>query len=78
MEILLAFDPLPNSLGPYLVLMVLGFVVGTFGHMAKSGLMVGIGIAMIFLATLLLPLAIIATDETPERPAPNAFPPGYR
>ncbi len=78
MEIPLAFDPLPNSIGPYLAMMIIGFAVGTFGHMAKSRLTVAIGIAMIFLATLLLPLAVIATDDTPERPAPNAFPPGYR
>ncbi len=77
MEIPLAFDPLPNSVAPYLALMVLGFIVGTGGHIARSRLVVGIGIGMIFLAVLLLPLAVIATDDTPPQPSPNAFPPGY-
>jgi hypothetical protein len=58
-------DVLPHSISPYLTLMVLGFVVGTVGHLYRSRLAVGIGIAMIFLATLLLPLAVIATEEEP-------------
>ena len=62
-------DLLPHSIGPYISLMVIGFFVGTFGHMARSRLLVGIGIAMIFAATLLLPLAVIATEE--ETPSPS-------
>jgi hypothetical protein len=58
-------DLLPNTISPYLTLMIVGFVVGTVGHLYKSRLWVGIGIAMIFLATLLLPLAVIATEEEP-------------
>lgn len=69
---------LPHDVRPYLALMVIGFAFGVLGHIGKSRLMVGIGIALIFCATLLLPLAIIATNPTPERPAPNAFPPGER
>jgi hypothetical protein len=69
---------LPHEVKPYLALMVIGFVVGTFGHMSRSRAMVAIGIGMIFAATLLLPLAIIATNDTPEKPGPNAYPPGYR
>lgn len=71
-------DLLPNSLGPYLTLMILGFAVAIAGHLVGSRLVVGLGILMIFLATALLPLTINATDETPERPGPEAFPPGYR
>ena len=48
------------------VLMLAGFVVGTVGHLYKSRLLVGVGIAMIFAATLLLPLAVIATEDEPE------------
>jgi hypothetical protein len=69
---------LPHDVRPYLSLMVIGFAIGTFGHAAKSKVMVAVGIALIFCATLLLPLAIIASNPTPERPAPNAFPPGER
>jgi hypothetical protein len=68
---------LPQTISPYLILMLAGFFVGTAGHLYKSRLVVGIGIAMIFLATLLLPLALIATeDEPPSRPGIN--PPGAR
>jgi hypothetical protein len=69
---------LPHDVRPYLALMVIGFAIAIFGHIGKSNFLVGIGIAVIFFATLLLPLAIIATNPTPERPAPNAFPPGER
>jgi hypothetical protein len=58
-------DVLPHSISPYLTLMVIGFLVGTVGHVYRSKVAVGIGIAMIFLATLLLPLAVIATEEEP-------------
>ena len=40
-----------------------GFVVGSSGHLYKSKLVVAIGFLMIFSATLLLPLAVIATEE---------------
>jgi hypothetical protein len=70
-------DVLPHSISPYLTLMVLGFVVGTVGHVYRSKLAVGIGIAMIFLATLLLPLALIATEEEPPS-NPQILAPGTR
>ena len=70
-------DLLPHSISPYLTLMVLGFVVGTVGHLYKSKLWVGIGITMIFLATLLLPLAVIATEEEPPS-NPQILAPGTR
>lgn len=79
MEIPLAIDLLPNRIGPYLGLMILGFAVGTAGHIARSRVAVAIGIAMIFLATLLLPLAVIATEEEPETPgAPPIYAPGTK
>jgi hypothetical protein len=70
-------DILPHSISPYLVLMLVGFFVGTAGHLYKSRLVVGIGIAMIFLATLLLPLALIATEEEPPS-RPGIYAPGTR
>jgi hypothetical protein len=70
-------DLLPNTISPYLTLMIVGFVVGTVGHLYKSRLWVGIGIAMIFLATLLLPLAVIATEEEPPSD-PQILAPGTR
>jgi hypothetical protein len=68
---------LPETITPYLLLMLAGFVVGTVGHIYKSKLVAGIGILMIFTATLLLPLALLATEESPQTP-PNVNPPGAR
>lgn len=45
----LATDPKP---GPYLAVMVLGFVVGAFGHIYKANLIIAIGIGVIALTTL--------------------------
>src|SRR3954451_22701912 len=47
-----------DNLSPrgYIVLMGLGFLVGTAGHIVRSKVMVAAGILMIFLAPVLLPL----------------------
>lgn len=67
----------PETISPYIVLMLIGFAVGIFGHVTRSRLIVGLGIAMIFLATLLLPLALIATEEEPPS-KPGIYAPGTR
>jgi hypothetical protein len=54
-----AFDPSPV---PFIVLMALGFLVGVGGHVYRSRAAVATGIGLIFIATLLLPLALYATD----------------
>jgi hypothetical protein len=51
-------DSFRTSPTPFIVLMLGGFAVGTFGYLAGSRVIVGIGVAMIFLATLLIPLAL--------------------
>jgi hypothetical protein len=56
---LAAFDPSPV---PFIVLMGLGFLVGVAGHVSRSRPLVATGIGLIFVATLLLPLALYATD----------------
>ncbi len=68
---------LPETITPYLLLMLGGFVVGTAGHLYKSKLVVAIGILMIFAATLLLPLAVLATEEEPASD-PRILAPGTR
>jgi hypothetical protein len=68
---------LPETITPYLLLMLVGFVVGTAGHLYKSKLVVAIGILMIFAATLLLPLAVLATEEEPPS-NPRILAPGTR
>jgi hypothetical protein len=55
----LAFSPSPT---PFVVLMVLGFLIGTAGHVYRSRPAIATGIGLIFIATLLLPLALDASD----------------
>jgi hypothetical protein len=59
---------LPRSIGPYVSLMLLGFLVGIAGHLTRSRWLVAIGVLMIFLATLVFPLARIATEDNPPAP----------
>ncbi len=55
----LAFSPSPV---PFILLMGLGFAVGVTGHVYGSRPMVATGIGLILIATLLLPLALYATE----------------
>jgi hypothetical protein len=57
---LAAFDPSPV---PFIVLMGVGFFVGTVGHVYKSKTLIATGIGLIFMATLGLPLALYLTDQ---------------
>ena len=56
---LAAFSPSPV---PFIVLMAAGFLIGVAGHVYRSRPLVATGIGMIFIATLLLPLALYASD----------------
>jgi len=40
----------------FLVLLGLGFLIGTFGHIIKSKTLIAAGILLIFAATIFLPL----------------------
>jgi hypothetical protein len=57
--VLAAFAPSPV---PFVALMTLGFLVGVAGHVYGSRPVIATGIGLIFLATLLLPLAFYAND----------------
>ena len=57
--VLASFQPSP---APFVVLMGLGFRIGTVGHIYQSRIMVATGIGLILVATLLLPLALYAAD----------------
>jgi hypothetical protein len=63
---------LPDDDTPYLVLMVAGFIVGILGHVFRVRLMIAVGIAMIFLATLLLPIALNLFGDREEPSVPGA------
>jgi hypothetical protein len=59
-------EVLPRSLGPYLALTFIGFVVGVAGHIVRSRWLVAIGVMLIFLGTLLFPLALnVIEDDRP-------------
>ena len=53
------YNPNPTfgaSPTPFVVLMVVGFVIGVIGHITRIKGLIALGIGMIFLATFLLPL----------------------
>jgi hypothetical protein len=56
---LAAFAPSPV---PFIVLMGVGFLIGVGGHVYGSRAAIATGIGLVFIATLLLPLALYATD----------------
>lgn len=47
------FDPSPR---PYIILLGLGFLIGTLGHVFGSKIMIAAGLLTIYVAILLLPL----------------------
>ena len=49
------FSPDP---GPYIAVFVIGFMVAVVGHIATSKTLIAAGLLMIFMATVLLPVAI--------------------
>jgi hypothetical protein len=49
------------SPGFFIALFGIGFALGIVGHLAKSRLLVGLGILMVFGATVLIPIALQAT-----------------
>jgi hypothetical protein len=52
---ILTIGSLKSSPQPILTLMLIGFGVGIFGHLAGSKVLVGVGIALVFTAGLLAP-----------------------
>jgi hypothetical protein len=68
------FSPSP---APFIALMALGFLVGVTGHIYRSRALIATGIGLIFIATLLLPLALYAHGliSAVARAPPAARPP---
>lgn len=56
---------LPQSAGPYIALVLIGFAVGTLGHLSTSRWLIVVGIVLIFLGAFLFPLALNLTESTP-------------
>jgi hypothetical protein len=61
---------LPHSTGPYVAMMIAGFVIAVFGHLSRSKWLITVGIIVIFLAAAVLPLALNLFSEKPEAPGP--------
>jgi hypothetical protein len=59
---------LPTSAGPYIGLMLAGFVIGILGHLMQERWLVAAGVILIFLGAFLFPLAVNLTSE--DRPPP--------
>ncbi|MGN6275260.1 MAG: hypothetical protein ACTHNP_04920 [Solirubrobacterales bacterium] len=57
-----------HSPGPYIALMLIGFVLGVLGHLSGIRWLVAAGVILIALGALLLPLAANLTTEN--RPPP--------
>ena len=52
---LVTLGSLKSSPQPIITLMLVGFGIGIFGHLAGSKILIGIGIALVFVAGLLAP-----------------------
>jgi hypothetical protein len=59
---------LPQTAGPYIALMLVGFAIGILGHLTQERWLVATGVILIFLGAFLFPLAVNLTSE--DRPPP--------
>jgi hypothetical protein len=59
---------LPTSAGPYIALMLAGFVIGILGHLTQERWLVAAGVILIFLGAFLFPLAANLTNG--DKPPP--------
>jgi hypothetical protein len=66
---------LPHDVQTYIVMTCVGLVVGVLGHVARSRWLVLAGILLVFLATVLFPLAVNVTNDSPPAPAGPTPPP---
>jgi hypothetical protein len=58
---------LPHSIGPYVVVMLAGFVIAILGHLSGSRWLIAAGVILIFLGAFVLPLALNLTTSSPPR-----------
>ena len=65
---------LPESVGPYVSLMIAGFFIGILGHLTRSRWLVATGIILVFLAAAGFPLALNVLSDKPEPPGPLPSP----
>jgi hypothetical protein len=46
----------------FLMLLALGFVIGTLGHLIKSRTLVAVGVLLVFAATVFIPIALSVSN----------------
>lgn len=76
---MLALAPSPLALlahspGPYIALMLIGFVVGILGHLTRARWLIAAGIALIFLGALLFPFLANVTTQNKPPPVEESLP----
>ena len=76
-NLLLPSAALPHSPGAYLAIVLVGFAIGTCGHLFKVRWLVGIGIALIVLGALLLPFAAGIPSNEKSPPGGEALEGGF-
>jgi len=76
-DLLLPVAALPRSPGAYIAIVLVGFAVGTLGHLIKVRWLVGVGIALIVLGALLLPFAAGIPSNEKSPPAGEAIEGGF-
>ncbi len=59
---------LPQSIGPYVALVLAGFAIGILGHLTRARWLVAAGVILIVLGALLFPLALNLTGENQPPP----------
>ncbi len=62
---------LPESIGPYVSLMMIGFAIGILGHLTRSRWLIAMGIIIVFLAATAFPLALNVFSDEPAPPGPQ-------
>ena len=61
---------LPESVGPYVSLMMIGFAIAVLGHLSRSRWLIAVGIILVFLAAAAFPLALNVFSDKPPPPGP--------
>jgi len=76
-DLLLPSAALPQTPGPYIAIVLVGFAVGTCGHLFKVRWLVAVGIALIVAGALLLPFAAGIPSNEKSPPAEEALEGGF-
>jgi hypothetical protein len=76
-NLLLPSAALPHSPGAYIATVLVGFAIGTLGHLFKVRWLVGIGIALIVIGALLLPFAAGIPSNEKSPPGGEAIEGGF-